>query len=182
MTLMNRGKNHAYELEGYEDEDNDGVYYVDRKFRVNGPRGRGYGSRGRFPHRFNSRNDFQRNPYDYKQRDPPDKRYSDRSQKRCVICKRISCWSTKHPKEEQKTQFQQWITSSNNSLPLNDYSDYLRHHEGVETDAFALDEILSTLPNVDGAHFMSNKAACEVSLFMITQVRDHVLTSFDKYS
>ncbi|KAI0997435.1 hypothetical protein K3495_g10751 [Podosphaera aphanis] len=102
-----------------ENSDENNQYYVDRRYIGNAhPRGRGgYQSRS-FP-----RGDFQVN-----------NGHSGRQQKKCFVCGKPKCWSTRHTPEERKQRRSDWRSYAQDMEIYEDLEAFLVNYEGIDTE------------------------------------------------
>jgi hypothetical protein len=137
------------------DED-DEIYYTDRRYggNDNGRRRGGYNN-----YRGKSRGGY-RGSYN---------RGNISNGKRCFICDKPGCWSTKHPRDEQRNTLQQFRSYAKNNNITEDYGAFLLGFEGLEIDGSDDPEIPSSRTKVLDAHYYdSDTPTSENQQFLTT--------------
>ncbi|KAI0997262.1 hypothetical protein K3495_g10925 [Podosphaera aphanis] len=104
-----------------ENSDENNHYYVDRRYICNArPRGLG-GYKGRSF----SRGDFQVN-----------NGHNGRQQKKCFVCRKPKCWSTRHTPEERKQRRSDWRFYAQDMEINEDLKAFLVNYEGIDTEEY----------------------------------------------
>jgi hypothetical protein len=146
------------------DPDADEQYYLDRRYNNNHDRFRGRGNNRGGSYRGGSYRggSFERlggggfRSNNFGQRDEPWK-------KRCYICRKEGCWSTKHPEKERRRVRTQYLIHYNETgtTPINsDFAAFLIEYEGHE----------------DGAHYLLNKNDDDISRVITNDKNTQYLT------
>jgi len=99
---------------GYDEEDTSEQYWVDRRYEGRG----GYRGRG------SNRGGYKGGNHSNSSRD-----------KRCFVCGKAGCWSTKHPAQERKQRQDRWrrfAREKGQGSSLSDFTAYLMDYEGMD--------------------------------------------------
>lgn len=103
--------------------------------------------------------------------------------KRCIICGKEGCWSTKHPDENQLQVRQQYFNhchQANKEVTVDGYNAYIQSYEGTESSCFLENCQLDENASAEGFFSQElNDNASEVFMYLNALSRIHLLTHQD---
>ncbi|KJZ68485.1 hypothetical protein HIM_12126 [Hirsutella minnesotensis 3608] len=152
-------------------------YYLDRRYNNNRGQGR-YSYSGQRPNR-GYRHSYDRGSYRPQDRSNYGFSHTNRNwNKKCFVCGKEACWSTKHTAEERQKAKDQYVTHCHfTGVQLMDFATYILDYEGHEMDDLDDNDIWEENDNGTDNH----PKQWQASQMLCQQAFNHLITGEDVY-